>query len=502
MRICRPQRNFFIRFVLFFGILANSSLGWATEKRLALVIGVADYAQIQRLKNTVNDTRLMARTLENLNFEVTLVEDPNLSQLRNKIRAFSFQAETADVALVYFAGHGVEFAGVNYLIPADINVDDRNGIAENSVSLDEILLSVDKARQLRIVILDSCRNDPFINKESVNSTIAVKDASFRRAGLASPSPERGTLVAFAAEAGQVALDGGGQNSPFALSLAQHLGTPNLEIGLVFRRIRDSVLKTTSNSQEPHTYGSLPATPYFFAGEHQSANVMESTDRRNAWSKLEADQEAMLTALAEDGDARALKGLAYMRLNPEEENYDPKRAINLLERASQTGDAEASYELGRLFEKGIGTAQDVKKALRLFRQASDANYADAINDLGFLHHQGGLGIIRDQKLAIKYFGRAAELRHPEAMFNYAALIDDGVVPGKSYKDSAQYLYNALRSGAEEVLDQLVKNPKMFKKPTRLALQKLLTDVKLYDGGIDGQIGPQTIKGLNRAYGLKQ
>ena len=494
-------KNIIIRFVIFVGILINSSAGWAVEKRLALVIGVAQYSHIESLKNTVNDTRLLAQTLEKLDFEVTLVEDPKLSELREKIQVFAFKAETADVALVYYAGHGVEFAGVNYLIPADINVDDRNGIAENSISLDEILLSVDKARQLRIVILDSCRNDPFINHDVTQSTIAVKDASLRRAGLAPASPERGTLVAFAAEAGQVALDGGGDNSPFALSLARHLGTPNLEIGLVFRRIRDNVLKTTGNAQEPHTYGSLPGKPYFFAGEYQSANIMENADRRNAWGRLEADQEAMLAALADDGDTRALKGLAYMRLNPEEENYDPKRAITLLERASNTGDAEAQYELGRLYEKGIGAPQDVKQALRLFHQASDADYADAINDLGFLHHQGGLGIIRDRKRAIQYFGRAAELRHPEAMFNYAALIDDGVVPGKSYKDSAKYLYNALRSGAEEVLKQLVDNPKMFKKPTRLELQKLLSEVKLYEGGIDGQIGPQTIRGLNRAYGLK-
>ncbi|MFK5980243.1 MAG: caspase family protein [Rhizobiaceae bacterium] len=488
-------------FAVFFAALLPAS-GDATEKRIALIIGVAEYSNILKLKNTVNDTRLIARKLQNLKFDVTLVENPNLAELKEKIANFTFKAEIADVALVYYAGHGIEFAGVNYLIPTDIEANDRNEIVANSVSLDDILLSVDRARQLRIVILDSCRNDPFVDEGSGQSSIFVQNAAVRRAGLAPASPERGTLVAFAAEAGQVASDGEGSNSPFALAISQHLETPDLEIGLMFRRIRDSVLEATGNTQEPHTYGSLPGKPYFFAGESQSSNTLTSSEQRKAWGSLAPDQEAQMIALADEGDTRALIGLAYMRLNPEETNYDPKRAIALLERAAKTGDAEAQYELARLYEKGIGVAQNVKKAIELYHQAADTNYADAINDLGFLHYQGGLGIIRDKKRALEYFGRAADLRHPEAMFNYAALIDDGLVPGKGPKDAAKYLYNALRTGAEEVLNQLLENPKMFKKPTRLELQKQLSKVTLYTGALDGQIGPGTKRGLKKAYGLQE
>ena len=502
LRIFKCPISIFYRGIVFLLVIGFSMGSVQAEQRLALVIGVANYSHILKLKNTVNDTRLLARKLQDLDFDVTLVEDPNLIDMRAKIAEFAFKSETADVALVYYAGHGIEFAGVNYLVPTDINVSDREGIVANSVSLDDILVAVDKARQLRIVILDSCRNDPFIEGAANQSNISVQDASLRRSGLAAASPERGTLVAYAAEAGQVALDGNGENSPFATALVEHLGTPDLEIGLVFRRIRDSVLNATGNAQEPHTYGSLPGKPYFFAGENQSANTLESADRQNAWGKLAPDQELLLTALADDGDTRALMGLAYMRLNPEESNYDAAKAFSLLQRAANTGDAEAKYELGRLFEKGIGTTQDTKKAIALYRQAADLDYADAINDLGFLHYQGGQGIIRDQNRAIEFFGRAADLRHPQAMFNYAALIDDGIVPGKTSKDAGKYLYEALRSGATEVLNQLTKNPNMFKKPTRLELQRQLAEFKLYEGAIDGDIGPGTKKGLNRAYGLKE
>ncbi|MFC6658342.1 peptidoglycan-binding protein [Roseibium salinum] len=143
-----------------------------------------------------------------------------------------------------------------------------------------------------------------------------------------------------------------------------------------------------------------------------------------------------------------------------------------------------------------------KALTLFRKSADAGFADAINDLGFLHFQGGLGITRDPKKAIEFFGKAADLRHPEAMFNYAALIDDGIVDGKQPDDAAEYLYRALRSGNEEVLGQLSDNPDMFKVSTRRSLQRKLAERSFYTGTIDGQFGPQTQRGLRQAYGLSE
>ncbi len=127
-------------------------------------------------------------------------------------------------------------------------------------------------------------------------------------------------------------------------------------------------------------------------------------------------------------------------------------------------------------------------------------ADTINDLGFLHYQGGKGIIRDPQKAIKLFGKAADLRHPQAMFNYAALIDDGLVKNKDAQAAAHYLFKSLRSGAEDVLNQLSQNPLMFKKKTRIALQQLLAQAKFYDGSIDGLIGPGTKRSLKRAYGI--
>ncbi|MCC2111317.1 MAG: SEL1-like repeat protein [Hyphomicrobiales bacterium] len=483
-------------------LLLLPTLANATEKRLALLVGIADYQHIQRLRNTLNDSRLLADTLEKLDFDVTVLENPGLDRFRSALADFAFRAETADVALIYFAGHAIEFDGRNFLLPADIDAADRADIAAASIRLYDLLLAVDMARQLRIVILDSCRNDPFAGTAAAGQAIAPSVTGGSRVGLAPPSPERGTLVAYAAKAGAVAFDGNGANSPFVLALAEHLPTPDLEISLTFRRVRDSVLRATENQQEPHTYGSLSGIPYFLAGRSQVANSLESKQRKDSWAFVSGNQKKVLTALADEGDTRALLGLAYIHLNPDDKSYDVKRAFSLLQRAAERNDPEALYELGRLYETGIGTEQDPGKAVELYRRAAALDYADAINDLGFLYFNGGVGIARDPEKAIELFGRAAELRHPQAMFNYAALIDDGLVPGKTPAQAAIHLYRALRSGAEDVLKQLSENPRMFKQATRRELQELLADASFYDGAIDGQIGPATKLGMRRAYGFEE
>ncbi|MEO9525911.1 MAG: caspase family protein [Roseibium sp.] len=470
------------------------------EKRLALVVGISDYLTVPDLENTVRDGALIADTLRSLRFDVIEEYNLGLNGFRALLDRFEFEAETADVAIVYFAGHGVEVGGQNFLIPADSTAASRKEVAQTSVSLQDILGAVDKARQLRIVILDSCRNDPFARDG--NLEIVTLDQPATVNGLAPPSPERGTLVAFAAKDGATALDGDGRNSPFALAISETLKSSDLEIGLAFRQVRDTVLKATNNFQEPHTYGSLSGEPYFLAGRKQAINTLEAKERKNAWSELEVDQEKQLAVLAGKGDIRALKGLAYMRLNPNEERYDPAAAVALLQKAADEGDPEAMFELARLYEQGIGADQDIERALKLFHLSADKDFADAINDLGFLHFQGGLGVPRDPNKAMAYFARAADLRHPEAMFNFAALIDDGTVEGRDLDDAAAYLYQSLRTGNEQVLDLLSERPTMFKQGTRRALQKKLTERAFYDGAIDGQFGPQTQRGLRRAYGISE
>lgn len=478
-------------------IIANAN---ATPDRIALLVGVSDYQNVLPLVNTLNDVELISSSLQELDFDVWKLQNPTQEEFRSSLAEFQYQAETAEVALIYFAGHGIEISGKNYLLPVDTKAEDFTTTTVSSVSIDELLLSVDRARQLRIVILDSCRDNPFLGIDTDTSTSLPNTSS---TGLAPPSPDRGTLVAFAAKDGARALDSiseGATNSPYATALAKQLVAKDLEIGLLFRKVRDSVLKLTRGYQEPHTYGALTGKPFFLAGSNQDVNNLENEDRQFAWSRLGVEEEKLLERSAIDGDTRAILGLAYMKLDPDQKRYDPTEAAKLLAKAAGEGEPEAQFELGKLYEQGIGVDQDTKKAVSLYQAAADLDFPDAINDLGFLNYQGGLNIVRNQKVGLGLFQRAADLGHPEAMFNIAALIDDGKVVGKNEIDAAKYLFRALRSGDEVVLEQLTNNPTMFKIKTRQELQRVLLESDFYEGQIDGSFGPQTNRGLRQAFGI--
>lgn len=484
--------------------LALSAPAFAASDRIALVIGLGAYETIEPLKNTRNDARAIAGTLEGIGFDVTLGIDVGSVEMRQLLDDFSFRSETADIALVYFAGHGVEVQGENFLIPVDARVTSNRDVQRQSLSLNQLLQAVERARKMRIVILDSCRDNPLGDVIDLTTPIAGADGSIQTpgaGGLAPANPDLGTLVAFAAKDGQVALDGSGDNSPFALALVEKMATPGLEISLMFRQVRDRVLDQTANLQEPHTYGSLTGVPFYLAGaaEGQQDLNLPATD---AWASIKPDQEEQLLALAELGDTRSMLGLAYMRLNPNEGRFDPDAAVSFLQRASQAGSPEAQFELAKLYERGTGVPQDERRALALYRQAAEAEYADAINDLGFMHYQGGLGLPADPQRALTFFERAADLRHPQAQFNFAALIDDGLIPSKGPTDAALYLYQALRSGSSDVLNLLTERPNMFTRATRRELQSVLKEYDFYTGAIDGAFGPGTQRGIRLAYGLSE
>jgi tetratricopeptide (TPR) repeat protein len=229
------------------------------ETRVALVIGNSSYPNVGRLPNAARDAELIAEAFRRSGFTtVSLSLDLSRERITEALKTFAVEADRADWAVVYYAGHGIEFGGTNYLIPTDARLASDRDISIEAVALEQVLLAVEGAQKLRLVILDACRDNPFA--KTMRRSTATRSIG---RGLARVEPEGATLVVYAARDGQVALDGGGVNSPFADALAKHLATPGLEINLLFRKVRDDVLNVTGRKQEPFVYGSLPAAEFYF-----------------------------------------------------------------------------------------------------------------------------------------------------------------------------------------------------------------------------------------------
>lgn len=221
--------------------------------RVALVLANSAYQHAPSLTNPVNDGAVMAKTLKEAGFDVVdFRHDLSALDTRRVLRDFADATRNADIALVYYAGHGIEVEGSNYLIPVDAKLERDTDVYDEALSLDRILVAVEPAKQLRLVILDACRDNPF--GKTMKRTVPSRGIGRGLAQVEPTSPN--TLIAYSAKAGFTAQDGDGANSPFTVALSKHLTTPGLDVRRAFGFVRDDVLKSTGNKQEPFVYGSL------------------------------------------------------------------------------------------------------------------------------------------------------------------------------------------------------------------------------------------------------
>jgi tetratricopeptide (TPR) repeat protein len=228
-------------------------------RRVALVIGNSAYTAVPVLANPPRDAATVAATLRDIGFEkVTLENNLTREAMFNALRAFASEAEQADWAIVYYAGHGIEMGGVNYLIPVDAKLATDRDVEFEAIPLDKVMTAADGARKLRLVLLDACRDNPFANQ--MRRSIASRSIG---RGLAEVEPDAGTLVVYAAKHGQTALDGEGTNSPFVTALITRMKMPGIEVRRLFDLVRDDVLAATNRRQQPFSYGSVSGAEDFY-----------------------------------------------------------------------------------------------------------------------------------------------------------------------------------------------------------------------------------------------
>jgi uncharacterized caspase-like protein len=293
------MRSAFILLVIVFATLSGQA---GAEKRVALVIGNSAYTSIARLPNPVNDAADMAGLLAKIGFSVTHKSDQGFIELRKSLQDFGKEADGAQFAIIYFAGHGIEIEKRNFILPTDVRLTADYDVEFEAIPLDLLMNALAGVSGVRVVLLDACRNNPFL--------AAMKRSNATRSigrGLAAIEPPSGTLVGYAAKEGTVAFDGGGRNSPYTAGLLRHLGEADVDIQFVFRKVRDTVLANTGGIQEPFTYGSLPGKEIFIAPQSGES----TTPSRNP---ADATEIEFWTTVRASRNRKALE--RYIELYPE------------------------------------------------------------------------------------------------------------------------------------------------------------------------------------------
>jgi tetratricopeptide (TPR) repeat protein len=234
------------------------------DRKIALIIGNGAYKNVHPLDNPPRDARLIAAALKDVGFQtVTLSNDLTRDKFFDALKSFASEAEKADWAVVYYAGHGLEIGGVNYLVPVDAKLAADKDAETEAVALEQVIAAVGGARKLRLVMLDACRDNPFA--PTMQRTIELKLVD---KGFSNIEPAAGFMVVYAAKHGETALDGDGVDSPFATAVARDIKEPHVEVRKLFDLVRDDVWSASRHQQQPFTYGSPPGREdfYFVAGK--------------------------------------------------------------------------------------------------------------------------------------------------------------------------------------------------------------------------------------------
>lgn len=261
------------------------------QERVALVIGNSTYKHVPALPNTIKDADAVAQAFERLNFsKVLLRRDVNQSQFAQALADLGESATTAEIAVVYFAGHGIEIAGESYLLPVESELAHINRVKFETQPLRNVVSAVADAKTLGLVVVDACRDNSFGSRmRGIENTRSPASK-----GLAMIEPFGNTLVAYAAKHGTVARDGDKDgHSPFTRALLDYIERPNLELRLLFGKVRDSVLDMTGRQQEPHLYGSLGGKEIFLK---PAVAPRVGTDVFVSYARKDKDQVALLARI--------------------------------------------------------------------------------------------------------------------------------------------------------------------------------------------------------------
>jgi TPR repeat protein len=491
-----------------------ATTGALAETRVAFVVGNAAYEHAGNLANPVNDATDVATLLERLNFDVVLGVDLTEDEFGNKLAEFANKLQTADVALFYYAGHGIQYEGENYLIPVDAALENDIRVRRETMSLEEVVDQMQGTR-VRLVFIDACRNNPFAEKMRSASVGTNRALSIGR-GLALPSVSgRDMLIAFAAEPDKVAADGTGRNSPFTKAMLKHLPTPGEDITAVLRLVTSDVRKETNGEQSPQQVASMETNFYMVPRDVVVEPIVPIVDPPpGGGSGGTVDPEQFLFAAAERAGTieaweafvtaypdSVLKGVAeaYLKkLRTDVAKIEPVVPPVTEPEPAKTG---ADEEIAKLLADAM-TAYGNRRyedAVRHYTAAVDLGSAIAMGDLAYLTEQG-LGTSKSPSRAVELYLAAIEAGNAFAAYNYGWMLERGEGITRNPAEAARRLVYSLTHGTSDsrqnILSAMLADVGNLGAETRKALQQELRDRGLYSGSIDGSFGPASKAALTR------
>jgi TPR repeat protein len=415
------------------------------EKRVALVVGNSAYQNAVKLPNPDNDAKLMSDTLLSLGFFVVgggARLDLDKAGFDAALKEFSEQLVGADAALFYYAGHGVEIRGLNYLVPVDADPKEEADILSQMTSLAGILDQMQKSgARINIALLDACRNNPF------RMHLATE-------GLAQMQAPPGTLISFATQPRSVALDGDDGHSPYTRALADTMTHPGYGLFKTFNEVGLAVEKDTRGAQLPWVSSSPISGNFYFAGKPLATPA----------SLTAPDKQAALTP-SNDAPPRSdlvtscdwLAAMPFDAGKPQQVPGVESDKIDVRSASAACADAMQRYpDVPRFAFEAARVAyakNDYAEARRLYLKADEGGYRMAANNIGNLYEDGGFGVREDYAQAFRWYKKAADAGEPVAMFAMAWLYETGKGVAKDCPEAIRLYETAGKAGLPSAINNI-------------------------------------------------
>jgi hypothetical protein len=418
------------------------------EKRVALVIGNSAYRTVPTLPNAAADAKLMSDTLLSLGFFVVgggAQLDLDKAGFDGALQQFGSELTGADVALFYYAGHGVETHGLNYLVPVDAHPADEGDVFMQMVGMSALLDQLEKSgTKINLVLLDACRDNPFRDR-GVRSTTG---------GLAQMQAPPGTLISFATQPRSVSLDGNDGHSPYTRALAETMRHPGFGLFKTFNEVGLAVEKMTQGQQLPWVSSSPISGSFYFAGKAATANIQQVSTTSEAPVSTRPSDDVLRRDLVTDCDR--LAAMPYDRGHAPDLPGIEVAKIDVAAAAAACSDAMQRYpDIARfVFEAGrVATARkDYAEARRLYDKAAAAGYAMALNNIGGMY-EGGQGVPESYAEAARWYGKAVEAGEPIAMVDLGWLYETGHGVAKNCAEAVRLYEAAIKAGIPSAMNNL-------------------------------------------------